>query len=423
MKIKKDISQKTGNPVCSAKKFFSDGVITFRESCQSQPALKDLIAVASAIVAEDKELRQQKEDLLFSYRTLVEGYKRYRNFFNNAADGYLVTDLNGLIKEVNQTALTMLSSSGPELLNKSVMDIIPELRQGQSGLQADLLAGSRHLETTLHIKDREPFQAAISFAPYYSTGNEPVELLWQVRDINDSREDRNTLEFYVMQIQKIQEEEKKQIVYELHEEILQSLAALSLRTGTILDSKGMNHEEIFQSLKQLNEGLGSVIEDVRRFSYELRPGVLDYLGLIAALETLAADLNSSGINAQLIVDGKERSAAPDKEIALFRIAQEAAANIKKYSHAAEASISVCYTNNEIRLTITDNGRGFESPQRLCNLAYQGKLGLIGIEERARLFGGKFSVQSQPERGTKITVILPFSDHTSWTAGANSSRPG
>ena len=99
--------------------------------------------------------------------------------------------------------------------------------------------------------------------------------------------------------------------------------------------------------------------------------------------------------------GDERSLPPDMEITLFRITQEALSNVKKYSLAGKVNVSVDYSGDKVRLAITDNGQGCNLPPRLSELANQGKLGIIGMEERTRLFGGTFFIQTQPQNGTKI----------------------
>ncbi len=225
-------------------------------------------------------------------------------------------------------------------------------------------------------------------------------------DISEAKRLRENLEFYIMQITRAQEEERKRIAQELHEETLQSLATLCMATEAIINSKETDPMRSMEDLKALRRKINGVIEEVRRFSYGLRPGVLDYLGLLASLETLTDELNEKGIKTQLTVTGQERPLPSDMEITLFRITQEALSNIKKYSMAGKVSISVNYLTDRVRLTITDNGQGFSLPERLSELANQGKLGIIGMEERTRLYGGSFAIHTRAKRGTRITVTLP-----------------
>ena len=212
---------------------------------------------------------------------------------------------------------------------------------------------------------------------------------------------------YMMQVTRVQEEERKRIAQELHEETVQSLSALCLATESIIKAKRRNSRDTLADLEELREKINHVIEQVRSFSYGLRPGVLDYLGLIAALETLTDELHEKGIKANITTSGKERSLPPDVEITLFRIAQESLSNIKKYSLATQVNVSVVYSDTKIKLIIVDKGQGFSLPERLIELANEGKLGLIGIEERTRLYGGSFSIHTRPRKGTKITITLPL----------------
>jgi PAS domain S-box-containing protein len=227
-------------------------------------------------------------------------------------------------------------------------------------------------------------------------------------DVTEAKQLRQNLEFYVMQITKVQEEERKRIARDLHEEILQSLAALCLATEAIIKSEEQSPQSTLQDLNKIRASINGVIEEVRRFSYDLRPGVLDYLGLIAALETLTDELNKKGINAHLKVSGQEISLPPDIEITIFRIIQEALNNVKKHSLATKVNIFVYYNSTSVRLSITDNGKGFKIPKRLSELTNQGKLGIMGMEERTRMYGGNFSICSEPDKGTKITIRLPTS---------------
>jgi PAS domain S-box-containing protein len=238
--------------------------------------------------------------------------------------------------------------------------------------------------------------------------DEPPYYLQTWVDITESKRLRENMEFYMMQVTRVQEEERKRIAQELHEETVQSLSALCLATESIIKAKRQDPQDTLTDLEDLRDKINDVIDQVRSFSYGLRPGVLDYLGLTAALETLTDELNKKGIKTNTVISGKERPLPPEIEITLFRITQEALSNIKKYSHATTVNITLCYSPARVKLVINDNGQGFRIPERLSELANEGKLGLIGIEERTRLYGGSFSLYSRPRKGTRITISLPVS---------------
>jgi PAS domain S-box-containing protein len=611
---------------------------------------KNIVQFFEELKTEDKILRRQKDEMFFAYQTLEIGYQRYWEFFNFAPDGYLVTDTDGIIREANQTILSMLSTKQTDVIGKSITSLIPGTSHYDFGMQLNWFSGSQNLEVFLQPSGCKSFYASISIAPQCNVQNKPIGLLWLVRDITERKkieealrksraelslileqtpyilwttdtalkltsisgadlshqspsnviglniadyfdhermdslihahqqalagtpqtldfewhgkifqstvealrdrmdkitgvigaafditdrkqaeknlqksekfnsnllqhspnpiavinadttiayvnpalekltgfsarmligekapypwwaeedpekainsfiktlykkkhkqeklfckrngdkfwvdvttilienEDgmnhhlqtwvditeakrlRENLEFYIMQITKGQEEERKRIAQELHEETLQSLAALCLAAETIIKSQKQSPQDTVQNIKDLQIKINGVIEEVRRFSYGLRPGVLDYLGLTAALETLVDELNVKDLEAQFTVTGEERPLSADMEITLFRIAQEALNNVKKYSRAKMVDLDIIYSENKIKLIIGDNGQGFTLPHRLSELALQGKLGLLGIEERTHLYGGTFSIQTQPKKGTKIIITLPL----------------
>jgi len=143
---------------------------------------------------------------------------------------------------------------------------------------------------------------------------------------------------------------------------------------------------------------------LRRFSHGLRPGVLDQVGLVSALELLAEELNSEhNISTSLEISGPERRLEPEVELALFRIAQEALSNIRRHSGAKKAEVKLLFTDRRVKLTVSDNGKGFQLPEVLGDLANEGKLGILGMQERTSLFNGKFSVRSVVGKGTVMVV--------------------
>jgi len=212
------------------------------------------------------------------------------------------------------------------------------------------------------------------------------------------------MEFYISEITRAQEEERKRIAREIHDDSVQSLATLALELDAVTKQKERLPEDVLQKLKGLRTETNNVLDGLRRFSHRLRPGLIDQVGLIPALEVLAEELNKEeGINTRLEIMGSERRLALETELVLFRIAQEALRNVRRYSGATKAKIKVRFTRKKVRLTVYDNGKGFEMPEMLGDFAAKGKLGLIGMQERARLLDSKFLVRSRVGRGTTVMV--------------------
>jgi len=145
----------------------------------------------------------------------------------------------------------------------------------------------------------------------------------------------------------------------------------------------------------------------RRYTKQLRPAILDDLGLGPALEWLADNLTAeteADVTVQLSPIPQDLS--HEVQLTLFRVAQEALANIKRHAGATQAGIRLARTGNLIRMTISDNGKGFDVRVVLSDFSSMGKLGLAGMQERIQLLGGSISVQSMPGRGTTIVVEVP-----------------
>jgi signal transduction histidine kinase len=215
-----------------------------------------------------------------------------------------------------------------------------------------------------------------------------------------------SMRYYVQQVTRAQEDERARIARELHDDTLQSLIVLSRQ----LEALATADERLFparaRQLNELRKSTDDAIQDIRRFSRDLRPSTLDDLGLVPALEGLAASMTEvDGIPTGLWVTGERRRLSPEVELALFRIAQEALNNVKKHAEATEVVINVEFIDGAVEMAVHDNGKGFTLEAPVEELATSGHLGLIGMRERARLLGGALTIQSQPQLGTKVVVTV------------------
>ncbi len=154
-------------------------------------------------------------------------------------------------------------------------------------------------------------------------------------------------------------------------------------------------------LVDLKEMITETLNSVRRFVRDLRPTYLENLGLIPALEML-----TRGSNASFKVVGEEKRLDPERELALFRITQEALRNIAKHAHATQVAVTLAFDTDEATATVEDNGIGFDAPEVPSAYAQAGHFGLMGMQERAQLFGGHVYVKSERGRGTKVVAYLP-----------------
>ncbi len=215
------------------------------------------------------------------------------------------------------------------------------------------------------------------------------------------RQRQESLQSYVRQVTEAQEEERLRIARDLHDETAQELVGLVRR----LEQLGNDSDATFREpIDDLVNQARTTLQSVRRYSRDLRPSVLDDLGLVAAIEMVVEDVNGrlhSG--ARLTVRGKPRRLEAPVELALFRIAQEALRNVEKHADAASAGVELDFAGGGVRLSIVDDGTGFSPPKSASDLAPAGKLGLVGMKERAELVGGSFDVRSSPGKGTRVSV--------------------
>ena len=212
---------------------------------------------------------------------------------------------------------------------------------------------------------------------------------------------------YVAAITRSQEEERRRIARDLHDDTTQALIAIGQRVELARDLIGESPTEAVEQLRDLRKMVTRTIESVRQFSRDLRPTALEDLGLIPALQYLVNNLSQKGgINASLEVEGSPDGLPPDLEVTLYRILQECLMNVHKHAQARTVTVRAEFLPQLAVLTVTDDGDGFSVPVEMADLAREGHYGLLGLRERAQLFGGQIIITSQPGEGTQVQAILP-----------------
>jgi signal transduction histidine kinase len=216
------------------------------------------------------------------------------------------------------------------------------------------------------------------------------------------------LRFYARRMTQAQENERKRIARELHDDTIQSLIALSRRLEALATSDEQLSQATTQRVRELWEQTDDMIQRVRRFSQNLRPSILDDLGLLPALDELTTDLNRQvGLQAEFQVSGARRRLSSEVELTLFRVAQEALSNIRRHAEATKVVTSVELTDSALYMTVRDNGIGFKPRTLTEDLTHEDRLGVIGMHERVRLLGGTLLIESEPGRGTEVSVQVPL----------------
>lgn len=210
---------------------------------------------------------------------------------------------------------------------------------------------------------------------------------------------------YIAALSTAQEAERSRLARELHDEVVQQLIALGHsvdRVGRLVERDPV---EAAERLRNIRGNLTSLVSDLRAIIGDLRPPALDELGLLPAVELLLRTSDDNGPQVSISVQGDERRLAPQSELALFRIIQEAWNNIRRHAQARHMALGFAYAAHGLRVTITDDGVGFAPPRN--DETPDGHWGVRGMRERAELTGGTLALQSAPDQGTTITIHIPY----------------
>ena len=219
---------------------------------------------------------------------------------------------------------------------------------------------------------------------------------------------QQVLKKYLGLITNSQEEERKRLARELHDETLQSLIALNQHI--MMAKRKASVGSVIDELDEIEKMLTQTMTELRRLTRALRPIYLEDLGLVAALEMLALETSDSSlIPIVFSTTGTERRLPDPTEIAIFRITQEALNNITRHSEATKAEVQLSYGEKMVELRISDDGKGFILPESPTQLSNQEHFGLVGIFERAELIGARSKIQSKINQGTLIQINIPISE--------------
>lgn len=202
-----------------------------------------------------------------------------------------------------------------------------------------------------------------------------------------------------------QEEERRRLARDLHDDTIQSLIALNQRIQ-LAQLSAAAEATITEQLAEMQQMTEQTIGDLRRLTQALRPIYLEDLGLVTALDMLARDTSQSlKIPIDFVVSGNERRLPPEVELAFYRIGQEGLSNVARHAQATCADLQLTFGAEKTTLSLQDDGRGFTVPESPAEMTSGGHFGLLGIQERAEIMGARFVIESAPGEGTILTISL------------------
>jgi signal transduction histidine kinase len=218
---------------------------------------------------------------------------------------------------------------------------------------------------------------------------------------------QNGMRDYLSAVTQAQEEERARLAHELHDDTVQSLIALKQRAQMARKALGSDPQRADARLEELERMIDRELGSLRDLIGNLRPIYLEDLGFVPALEMMAQRMKDQReLDVTVEVRGEEVRLAPDLELAAFRIVQQALDNVAAHAQAQHAEVTVAFAPDALTLTVRDDGKGFIPPEQPADLARQGHFGLMGMHERAMLYGGQITIASAPGQGATITATLP-----------------
>jgi two-component system sensor histidine kinase UhpB len=360
--------------------------------------------IGGICVAEDIS-----EKILFE-KALQQSEKRYRLLFDSAPLAFTLSDFEGSLMDFNQSALALFGYSDYETRNikTSIGYSDPSIRRELlEALHRDGFVTGRELKfkkkngelmdtlvnlTVIEIENKKYILSILADI----TKQKQIE-----KELKESHEKMRNLTKY---LQSARENERTSIARELHDELGQVLTAINMEAAWVAQKISKEQEILKPRMEVISELAVGAIGSVKRIITELRPTLLSDLGLPAAIRWQAEDYQQRiGIKFEVAIEPEEFVLDEDLGIAIFRIFQEATTNAVRHSHATHVSISLSEDPSEIVLVVKDNGIGITEDKLELNESF----GIMGMRERAEVFGGSLEISGMPGKGTTLEAKFPI----------------
>ena len=342
--------------------------------------------------------------------------QRYEYLAKNANDIILIIDKDLKIVEANDLAISSYGYPREEFFHLHLAELYPpgHFTGGETPLPEMQTQNGQTFETVHRRRDGTTFPVAISSTELELNGNKLYQQI--IRNMTKSQarekallESEERLRFLSSQLLMVQENERRRISKELHDELGLSLTVLKFQLSALNAKLAKEKKGLRTELQSLLHYLDGVIEDVRRLSWDLSPGALEELGFAAAIKNLLKDFSKhcdiSWSRAE--IDELNDSFSPLAQVNIYRIFQESLANIGRHAQASQITVSIMKSDTSVSFTVEDNGRGFEMSEVFARQGKEKGIGLAAMQERARLAGGSLNIWSKPGAGTKITFTIPM----------------
>jgi PAS domain S-box-containing protein len=339
---------------------------------------------------------------------LRESEARFRAMFENAGTGIALLNHEGVLLESNPALVQLLGYSAEELRQLSFPQFTHEDDvELDWSIYQELIAGDRdryEVEKRYWRKNGQLIWAHLVVSLVRDVDGKPLFAIGMADDITQRRMVEQELQSLSEKLINTQEQERTRIARELHDDVAQQLAALSISVSNLRRHIPGDASELRVQTDRLHQRLAGAAESVRRLSHELHPAILEHSGIAAALESFCTKFSIvNNINVFLDAGGRFDDLSPAIALCLYRVAQEALQNVSKHSGASEAHVELSRSNGQVHLKVTDSGSGFEAARSTPRAG----LGLVSMKERARLVSGTLHIESAPGKGTRLRVSIPL----------------
>ncbi|MBS1685180.1 MAG: PAS domain S-box protein [Bacteroidetes bacterium] len=349
-----------------------------------------------------------------SEEALVRSEEQYRYLFNNNPALIIIWDPEAMrVLEVNDAVYSLYGYTREEYMNMSVLHYRPaEDHERILAFARQMLSGQARVArgTWRHIK-KDGSLIYVDISSHRIDYNGRIAVLSLAKDITDQhraeeqlRNSYDDIRRLNAHLQSVREEERLSVAREIHDELGQQLTGLKMDISWLSRRLGSAEDVVRQRLTEVQALIDTTIRTVRRIASDLRPGILEDLGLVAALESQSAEFHRrTGISSILEISQQDTDLSRDLAIVVFRVYQEALTNITRHAQATEVRTTMTCTDGILTMTIADNGRGMD-----VNQVRSGKtFGLVGMAERAAMLQGSLTLDSSPGRGTTLTISIPL----------------
>ncbi len=328
----------------------------------------------------------------------------------DASDVVLILDLNGDILAVNDAAVKKYGYTHREVSYLNVRDLAPNR---QMGWMATLLRHAAHGKPVESIqcqrvtKDGTRLDVWLTITPLRLDSDLPVAVMTTETSLSSQDSGSVVRAQLFNRLLQAQEEERRQLAHELHDEAGQLITALLRKVENVEHAESL--EEVREGTPAIRELAEGILDELKQIARGLRPSELDVLGLNEALQGYITDFGRLyGIRVDVHLQGLDGRRLPTEiEVVLYRVVQETLTNTAKHAQADNISVVINSSVNQVSMIIEDDGHGFDVERVMQETEQTGTLGLHGIRERALSVGGEATIESSPGHGTSVYVTIPI----------------